>query len=193
MNPEEKRKDPRGPKGERFLLFSLDKIPRAMSFLAGFAVLLVTLMVTFDVLMRYFLNEPQLFVDELASFILVFIIFGGLAHTFQQGGHIRVDLLTNRLKAQTRRALRILTLSLGTALLAVITWNTSVSSIVAYRLGRLSMVMFYPLWIFMLLIPLGVAFMALVMGAKLVAEIRYEPGKDPEKSPAELSKRKRIE
>jgi TRAP-type C4-dicarboxylate transport system permease small subunit len=129
-------------------------------------------MITFDVLMRYFLTAPQLFVDELASFLLVLIIFGGLAHTFQRGGHIQVDLLTNKLSPRGRRILRILTLSVGIAFLVVVTWNTLVSSLVAYRLGRLSMVLFLPLWIPMLLIPLGVGLMALVMGVGLSQELR---------------------
>ena len=148
------------------------RISAGAAFLAGLAVLAVTLMITFDVLMRYFLNEPQLFVDELASFLLVLIIFGGLAHTYQKGGHIRVDLLTNLLSPKARRVLQICALFIGMASLAIIAWNTLVSSCVAYRLGRTSMVLFYPLWIPMLLIPIGVALMALAMGARLVKELR---------------------
>ena len=60
---------------------------------------------------------------------------------------------------------------LGIAFLVVVTWNTLVSSLVAYRLGRLSMVLFLPLWIPMLLIPLGVGLMALVMGVALSQEL----------------------
>ncbi len=129
-------------------------------------------MITFDVLMRYFLNKPQLFVDELSTLILILIIFGGIAHTFQRGGHIRVDLLTTRLGRRANRALRIFTLLLGIIFLGIITQNTLLSSIVAYRLERLSMVMFYPLWIPMLLIPLGTGLMALVMVIKVIAEVK---------------------
>lgn len=168
----------------------LDRISTAVAFMAGLAVLAVTLMITFDVLMRYFLNKPQLFVDELASFLLVLIIFGGLAHTFQKGGHIQVDLLTNQLSPKARRVFQIGTLFLGMAFLGIITWNTLISSFVAYRLGRTSMVMFYPLWIPMLVIPIGVALMALAMGARLFEKLkRTQPGEKirAEKSPAGTS------
>jgi TRAP-type C4-dicarboxylate transport system permease small subunit len=150
----------------------LDKLSDGAAFVAGLAVLAVTLMITFDVLMRYFFNEPQQFADELASFLLILIIFGGLAQTYQRGGHIRVDLLTNQLSPKTGRVLLLCSLFLGIAFLTSISWNTLVSSFVAYRLERTSMVMFYPLWIPMLLIPIGVALMALVMGARLVKELR---------------------
>jgi TRAP-type C4-dicarboxylate transport system permease small subunit len=155
----------------------LERIPKWAAFLSGLSVLVITIMITFDVLMRYFLNEPQLFVDELASLILILIIFGGIAYTFQRAGHIRVDLITNLLARRANRALRISTLMLGIIFLGIITQNTLLSAIVAYRLDRLSMVMFYPLWIPMLLIPMGTGLMALVMVIALIAEVKA-PGKN---------------
>ena len=61
---------------------------------------------------------------------------------------------------------------LGIIFLGIITQNTLLSAIVAYRLDRLSMVMFYPLWIPMLLIPMGTGLMALVMVIALIAEVK---------------------
>ena len=52
--------------------------------------------------MRYFFNEPQLFVDELASFLELLVVFGGAAYTFRAGGHVRVDLLTAHLAPAAR-------------------------------------------------------------------------------------------
>ncbi|MCX5909617.1 MAG: TRAP transporter small permease [Deltaproteobacteria bacterium] len=57
--------------------------------ITGVGVLAITLMVSFDVLMRYFFDEPQLFIDELTSFILVGVIFLGTGPVFYKGGHIR--------------------------------------------------------------------------------------------------------
>lgn len=159
----------------------LDRVCGASAFLAGLAALAVTIMITFDVLMRYFLNKPQLFVDELASFLLVLIIFGGLAQTFQRGGHIQVDLLTNRLSPRARQFVRIFTLSIGIAFLGIVAWNTLISSLVAHRLGRVSMVLFYPLCIPMLLIPIGLALMALVMGVSLFKELGFRQRRGTER------------
>ncbi len=49
----------------------------AAGLLAGFATLAIVLLVSFDVTMRYFFDRPQLFVDEVASFLQVLLIFGG--------------------------------------------------------------------------------------------------------------------
>ena len=128
---------------------------KAAGLLAGLGVLAMAGLITFDVLMRYFLDRPQLFVDELASFLQVFVVFAGLAYTFRAGGHVRVDLVTSSLPRPVRAWLRVVTLALGLAFLAAVIWVTAQSGLSAYGYGRVSAVMLYPLWIPMLLIPIG--------------------------------------
>lgn len=142
----------------------------------GLATLAITLLVCFDVLMRYFAGEPQLFVDELSSFLLVLVIFGGLAETFRAGAHVRVDLVTAGLRPPARAWLRVVTLGLGVVLLAVIIWVTTQSALTAYRYGRVSTVMLYPLWLPMLLIPFGLSLMAVAMLDALVRQWRAARG-----------------
>lgn len=146
------------------------------STLAGFATLAIVLMISFDVLMRYFFNRPQLFVDELASFLEVLVIFGGLAYTFRAGGHVRVDLLTTLLPPPPRAWLRVATLVLGVAFLAVVMWVTAQSALTAWRYGRVSAVMLYPLWLPMLFIPAGLLLMAVAMLATLGRQLRVALG-----------------
>ena len=145
---------------------------RAGCFVVITLVLVIVALITYDVAMRYFFNEPQLFVDELASFLEVVVIFGGLAHTFRTGGHVRVDLVTAHLPGRARAWLRLAGLALGIMFLAVVIWPTVESSLTAYRYGRVSAVMLYPLWPTMLIIPLGLALLGLVMIVALAGQLR---------------------
>jgi len=126
-------------------------------------------LITYSVVLRYFLGRPQIFVDELATFLLVVVICWGLAHTFRSDGHITVDLLVRRLGPGPRAGLRVATLLLGSAFVAVVTWETLRTALQAYRYGRVSTVMLYPLWIPQLAIPLG---FALLLAAMLVTLAR---------------------
>ena len=139
------------------------RLARGAALLSGFATLAIVLLVSYDVAMRYFFNEPQVFVDEVASFLEVLVVFGGAAYTFRAGGHVRVDLVTSLMRPLSRARLRVLTLLLGIAFLALVIWVTTQSAITAWRYGRVSAVMLYPLWIPMAVIPAGLALMALVM------------------------------
>jgi TRAP-type C4-dicarboxylate transport system permease small subunit len=150
----------------------IGRVSRAAATLAGAATLAIVLLVSWDVLMRYFFESPQLFVDELASFLEILVIFGGAAYTFRVGGHVRVDLLTNHLARPARAWLRMIALVMGLAFMAAVIWTTTLSAITAYRYGRVSAVMLYPLWLPMLLIPAGLLLMAIAMLVTLGRQLR---------------------
>jgi TRAP-type C4-dicarboxylate transport system permease small subunit len=149
---------------------------RVAALLAGFATLAIVLLVSYDVTMRYFLDRPQLFVDDVASFLQVLLIFGGAAYTFRAGGHVRVDLLTGHVRPAVRAWLRLGTLLLGVVFLAVVIWVTTQSAITAYRYGRVSAVMLYPLWLPMACIPAGLALLGLAMLVALVRQVKLALG-----------------
>jgi C4-dicarboxylate transporter DctQ subunit len=152
------------------------RLAAVAALLAGFATLAVVLLISYDVTMRYFFDQPQIFVDEVASFLEVLIVFGGAAYTFGAGGHVRVDLVTSRLAPAVRAWLRVFTLALGVAFLSVVIWVTTRSAFTAWRYGRVSAVMLYPLWWPMLLIPAGLTLMALAMLVRLGRQARAAAG-----------------
>ena len=148
----------------------------AVALLAGIATLVIAILISADVLLRYFLNSPLLFVDEVASFLQVLVIFGGLAYTF----------LTRRARAgrpghlapapALRAWLRAVGSGAGLAFILLVSWTTLQSALTAYRYGRVSTVMLYPLWLPMLLIPAGLALMSVVMLGALRRQVRAALG-----------------
>lgn len=150
----------------------MQRVAGGAALLAGFATLAIVVLISYDVSMRYFFNEPQVFVDEMASFLEVLVIFGGAAYTFRAGGHVRVDLITSHIHPARRAALRVLTLFLGVVFLSIVIWVTTQSAVTAYRYGRVSAVMLYPLWLPMAVIPAGLALMAVAMLSTLLRQVR---------------------
>lgn len=148
----------------------------AAALVSGLAALIIAVSISVDVLLRYFFNAPLLFVDEVASFLLVLVIFGGLAYTFRMGGHVRVDLVTTHLPPAVRAWLRAGGLLLGIAFILLVSWTTLQSALTAYRYGRVSTVMLYPLWLPMLLIPAGLLLMSAVMLGALRRQLRAALG-----------------
>jgi C4-dicarboxylate transporter DctQ subunit len=154
----------------------IGRASKASALVSGLATLVLALLISFDVLMRYFFNRPQLIVDELGPFLLLLVIFGAAAQTYRVGGHVRMDLVTSHLPPAARAWLRLLNLALGLAFLAVVIWVTTQSALTAYRYGRVSAVLLYPLWVPMLLIPAGLLLMALCMVGTLRRQLRAALG-----------------
>ena len=154
----------------------IGRASKAGALLSGLATLALAVLISFDVLMRYFLNRPQLIVDEVGPFLLLLVIFGAAAQTFRVGGHVRVDLVTAHIRPAARAWLRALNLGIGIVFLAVVIWVTTQSALTAFRYGRVSAVMLYPLWVPMLLIPAGLLLMALCMAGALRRQLRAALG-----------------
>jgi len=152
------------------------RVSRGVALLGGMVVLVITLLISYDVGMRYLFDDPQLFVDELAGFLQVFVIFSGLAYAFTKGTHVRVDLLTAQLRPARRAGLRLASLLAGVLVILIVTWVTATSAFTAYDYGRVSTVEQYPLWLPMAMIPLGLGFLAWVMLAALRKQWRILRG-----------------
>lgn len=152
------------------------RVARVAGLLAGFATLAIVLLISYDVAMRYLFNEPQIFVDEVASFLEVLVVFGGAAYTFRAGGHVRVDLLTGRLPPPARAWLRAFTLTLGVVFLSIVIWVTTQSAVTAWRYGRVSTVMLYPLWLPMGVIPAGLVLLGVTMLVALGRQVKVLAG-----------------
>lgn len=82
--------------------------------LQGWIVFFLMVMVLVEVLTRYILQSPLSIADELGGYLLVAITYIGLAYTWKEKGHVRVELLTNMLPVKVREWLRFITLIMAT-------------------------------------------------------------------------------
>ena len=85
---------------------SLEKFANPVSRIAdsiGRAILaLMVLLITADVIMRYFLDSPIKGSYELIQIMLAMIVFLGLAFMQTQKGHVSITLLTSKLSSSQR-------------------------------------------------------------------------------------------
>jgi TRAP-type C4-dicarboxylate transport system permease small subunit len=139
------------------------------------AVLVVASMVVvgYGVVLRYIFGKPQVWTDELVSFWLVAIVALGAADVLRRGGHIGIDLVTNRLSPRLKAWLEILGLIsvlLFSTALTVSGWQMIQFSLTVGLLssGYLEL----PLWIPQSLIPIGFGLMGLAALHRLILRLR---------------------
>jgi TRAP-type C4-dicarboxylate transport system permease small subunit len=94
----------------RRLAAVLEALSDAAGAVAAGATLLLTVMVTSGVAARRVFNAPFLFVEEVSGYVVLAIVFLGLAYTLRTGGHIRVDVVQDRLRGRARTALHVASL-----------------------------------------------------------------------------------
>jgi TRAP-type C4-dicarboxylate transport system permease small subunit len=87
----------------------IEKINRVMYWLSALAILLSSLVLTYEVIMRYFLKIPTIWEVETAVYLGIFATFMGAAYGLKDGAHINIDLLTRILPLKVQRRLMKIT------------------------------------------------------------------------------------
>ena len=101
--------------------------------IAGLVLLFITFSIFVDVFLRYFFNRPSIWITEVSSYLFLYIIFLGTAYSLQQGLHIRVTFLLDRLGPSLGRVFDLLTSILAIFFCAVLLWQTSAMTWSAYN------------------------------------------------------------
>lgn len=131
--------------------------------------LIMVLLITVDVIGRYFFSRPTYVADELSGYFLVVIIFLSLAQTQKKGKHVISTALTSRLPPSKRKWLEISTSVLSLAFLAWFAWRTAVAAYQSYVLETVTITTLHtPYWIPQLLLPIGLSMFALQLTVHIV-------------------------
>ena len=148
----------------------------AASALAAAGVLCVVALmavVTYEVVSRYLLNAPTAWADEIASYLLIEIVFLGLAQNLRRGDHIRIEIVTARASDSARRWLDLIAYAVGLAFSVMLLTGTWIRFENFWSRNTVSdSPLMTPLWIPMTPVIIGAAVFVLAMATGLIATSR---------------------
>jgi len=130
--------------------------------LAAATLIASMLLIAYAVVMRYFLNQPPPWVDELVGYLLVAAVMLASADALLKGDHIAVDILTDRLPPRGRRIVLLaglIAVSIAAAVLVKEGWGmVAFSGMVDLRSNGF---LAAPMWLPQLLVPIGAVMIVL--------------------------------
>jgi TRAP-type C4-dicarboxylate transport system permease small subunit len=125
-----------------------------------------------DIFGRYLFNSPVPMTYEVGSFLMVFVVFLGLAYTQKMGAHIRVEFFTLHLSARVRAILDILASGLGLLLYLTIVYQSFIWAWASWQVGDyVSGLINIPRWPSQFVVPLGAALLCLQFLADIVQRV----------------------
>lgn len=147
----------------------LGTIERVLNIVGCGAILVVMALTCVQIVLR-FLRVPIAGTYEFTELLLVGIVFLPLAYTQSVNGHIKVDVLVNRIPAGIfRRVLEKAVLMLSLGIFAVITWRAGLSTYDAWRVGDIAMgIIQFPVWPSKIFVPIGSAAFCLRVVTQLI-------------------------
>ena len=124
--------------------------------IAGIILIYMMLSVCVDVVMRYFFNMPTIWVVEVAAYCLLFITFLVAAWVLKREGHVKIELLLDRMRPGGQNLLNGITSIIAAIVFLVITWYGIKITWNLYQTNFIvNTVLMPPKFIIMFIIPLG--------------------------------------
>lgn len=115
----------------------LDPLSRWMGYVSAVVIGLLMLVVVADVCGRYFLNSPITGASELASFMMIVVVFPALAWAALTGKHVKVDILVAHFPPRAQAILDSITLLAALGMFVVITWRSVLESMAVHNVTSL--------------------------------------------------------
>jgi C4-dicarboxylate transporter DctQ subunit len=113
----------------------VDHVIDFMAALAGILLVVAVLTICIEIIMRYFFHKPQVWSEELCEYILFTLAFLGAPWLLKKGGHVSVDIITERLSPRVRGYLGLFACGIGVLVSAVVTWFSIVAAWDCYVTG----------------------------------------------------------
>ena len=111
---------------------------------AGVLLCFAIISVSVDVILRFFFNIAQVWVLEIAEYILLFVVFLGAAWVQKEEGHVKLDILVDRLGMQTQNIINVIVSILGAITTFIYTWYGIVVVWKNYQEGLVAMTLLEP-------------------------------------------------
>lgn len=120
-------------KGKSFFDWVID----SMAFVAGTILCSTVFIECLEIIMRYFVEKPQVWTVDVTEYILFLVAFLGAPWLLKKGGHVGVDIVVERLSWRTRTYFNILAAAIGIFVSGVISWIALAETWASYQSGIL--------------------------------------------------------
>jgi len=137
-------------------------LSRFMDIIGRAILALMVLLITLDVILRYFFNRPIKGSYELIEFMMVTLVFLGLAYTQTQKGHISITLLTAKLSQAQQAVIQSATYLLCLFTFIAVTWRSIIAAEALRTGGTTSDILLIPSYPFMWVVVFGSALLSFV-------------------------------
>lgn len=129
---------------------------------SGVCIIIITLVMSYEVLVRYLFSAPTYWALEVVSYLLVASVSLGAGYTLRENAHVAVDVVQRMLPTPLRALARRLVLIAIAAFAAVLLWQGVGQAHHAFVLGEISLTpLAVQMWMPSAIVPVGAALLLL--------------------------------
>jgi len=129
----------------------------ALEYFSMACVLLMTLLVIAQVVLRYVFNDPLTWSEEMSRIVFIYLAYLGIGAAYGRRRHMFIDALVALLPARMRRILEFVVVGIASAFLLAVIGIAFRSIAELHRVDITTPALEYPMALVYLVIPLGLA------------------------------------
>ena len=146
------------------IILIIDHLSDLLAKISALVLGLMTVLILLEIFLWNVFQKTTLIADEYSAYGLAALVFLGCGYTLKEKGHIRIELVLNRLPDRLSLGLRFVAGSISTLLLGYITWQLGRMTFSAWHYGSTSGTLTAtPLWIPQSLVVIGAGMFTLQM------------------------------
>ncbi len=143
--------------------------------IGGIFTAIMTLIVVYAVLARYLFKRPIGWSEEIAVYLMIWVVFLGAAYTLKENAHIGVDILISKLSPRPQKGVLIFHYLMGIVLMSILFLKGVDMVAFTLQMNSHSIAIEFPLVIPHLAVPVGSAVLILQLVGKLVSLAAERP------------------
>lgn len=141
---------------------ALHAVADALSVLTGALLLVMGLVITYAVILRYLFGRGVAWATDISEYILFVSVFLGATWVLKHDAHVRVDLIINAVNPTIRNWMAIFTNLLGALVCGFFVYHGAMATYDSYLKGiAVLKIVAVPRYVVLLFIPLGFFLLAL--------------------------------
>lgn len=151
------------------LIRAFGKASDVGAFLSSLFMVLITVLIGLEVLMRSVFNTTTHISTEYSTYFFIALVSFGLAYTMKEKGHIRITLLTGRLTGRAKKIQEMITTVLALIITLFLLYFSVLMTYETYSLGmKADTVSETPLYLSQLAIPIGILLLAVELIGRIL-------------------------
>lgn len=148
------------------------RVNAALSRLAAFFVVFMTLSILYDITARFFFSAPTIWVIDINEYLLVYLTFVPAAWILMRDRHVKVELVTSQLQPRTQERLGVATDIFGLLYCVILTWQGWLVAREALERGyEFSTALAFPRFPVLVIVPIGAAWLALAFVVRVWSKV----------------------
>jgi C4-dicarboxylate transporter DctQ subunit len=132
-------------------------------------------LILYGVFMRYVVNLPQAWVEEISKYLVVWGVLMGGSLALRNKHHITVDLVYLKFNGISQKIVNVFASSVGVFFTIIYFYYSYELIMKKYQTGQVSLDVGIPLWIVYLILPISAVMLGIRFVENLVKAIKAEP------------------